>query len=73
MSETEEIIEEVQQPKKNKAADFRKAYGYSLTMSKLMKKWGCATPEAYRALRRKHRKDKYIGPKKEKKRVEEKE
>jgi hypothetical protein len=57
-------------PSKNKAAEFRKANGYSLTFAKLMKKWGCATPDEWRALRKKHQKEKYVGPKKEKPVVE---
>ena len=37
--------------KKNKAADFRKANGYSLTFAKLMKANGCATADEWRTLR----------------------
>lgn len=59
-------IEEVKK-KVKKAEIFRKEHGYSLTMSKLMKKWGCATPEEWRILRNKHEKENYVGPKKEKK------
>jgi hypothetical protein len=56
--------------KVDKAAKFRKENGYSITMDKLMKKWNCESVEAYRALRRKHQKENYIGPKREKKAVE---
>jgi hypothetical protein len=56
--------------KKSKAEVFRKANGFSLTMSKLMIKWKCATVDAYRAIRRQHKKENYIGPKREKKPVE---
>ena len=54
-------------PKISKAVEFRKDKGYSITFSKLMIKWNCSTPEEYRAIRSKHRKEKYIGPKREKK------
>jgi len=62
-------VEEVKQVK-NKAATFRKANGYSLTFFKLMNKWSCSTPDEWRALRKKHKKENYIGPKREKKPVE---
>jgi hypothetical protein len=35
-----------------------------------MKKWNCSTPDAWRELRRQHKKENYIGPKREKKAVE---
>ena len=56
-------------PKPEKAKNFRKTHGYSLTMSKLMKKWNCASIDAWRTLRNKHKKDHYVGPKTNKKRV----
>lgn len=56
--------------KKSKAEVFRKENGFSLTMSKLMKKWKCYTVDAYRVIRRQHKKENYIGPKREKKPVE---
>jgi hypothetical protein len=56
--------------KVSKAVVFKKAHGYSLTFSKLMKKWNCSTPDAWRELRRQHKKENYIGPKREKKAVE---
>jgi len=37
--------------KKNKAAEFRKEHGYSLTFAKLMKANGCATADEWRTLR----------------------
>lgn len=37
--------------KKNKAADFRKEHGYSLTFAKLMKANNCATADEWRTLR----------------------
>jgi hypothetical protein len=72
MSETEiqHSQEEVaQKPKAEKAKKFRKEFGYSLTMSKLMKKWNCQTPEAYRKLRNKHKKEHYVGPRTERNKV----
>ena len=60
---------EVLQPKKN-GEKFRKEHGYSLTMSKLMEKWNCKTPDEYRVIRKKHKKENYIGPTKPKKIVE---
>lgn len=56
--------------KGSKATAFRKANGFSLTFDKLMKKWNCATADEWRALRKQHKKEGYIGPKKEKKPVE---
>jgi hypothetical protein len=47
--------------KKNRAAEHRKAFGYSLTFAKLMKKWNCTTADEWRALRKKHKKENYIG------------
>lgn len=58
----EEIIIKVK-----KADIFRKANGFSLTMSKLMAKWNCSTPEDYRRVRAKHKKENYVGPRKPKK------
>ena len=79
-SHAEKVWEEEQEFLKNnqeeviikvdKAKKFRSENGYSLTMSKLMEKWGCKTVEEYREVRRKHCKENYIGPKKEKKKVE---
>ena len=57
--------------KKNKAAEHRKEFGYSLTFAKLMKKWNCATADEWRALRKKHKKEKYIGEPKPKVKAEE--
>lgn len=57
--------------RKNQAAEHRKAFGYSLTFAKLMKKWNCATADEWRALRNKHKKEKYVGEPKPKKEVEE--
>lgn len=53
----------INQNRPKKAENFRKATGYSLTMSKLMKKWNCTTPDEWRVLRKKHKKENYIGPK----------
>lgn len=47
--------------RKNKAADFRKENGYSLTFAKLMEKWNCATADEWRELRKKHKKEGYVG------------
>ena len=61
---------DVEEKKKvNKAVEFRKAHGYSITFSKLMKKWNCATADAWRRVRRDHKKENYVGPRKEKKKV----
>ena len=38
--------------KGNKAEAFKKKHGYSLTMSKLMEKYGCKTIEDYRLKRK---------------------
>ena len=57
--------------RKNQAAEHRKAFGYSLTFAKLMKKWNCATADEWRALRKKHKKEKYVGEPKPKVKVEE--
>ena len=53
--------------KVSKAKTFKIANGYSLTMSKLMAKWNCSTPDDYRRVRTKHRKENYVGPRKVKK------
>ncbi len=53
-------------PKVNAAEIHRKEKGYSITFGKLMKKWNCATPDEWRALRAKHKREKYVGPVKEK-------
>lgn len=63
-------VEEVLKPKASKAKAFRDANGYSLTFAKLMKKWNCATQDEYRAIRRAHKKEGYVGPTKEKKKPE---
>jgi hypothetical protein len=49
--------------KVNKAEAFRKAYGYSRTMSKLMDKHGCKTVEEYREIRKAARKARKKTPK----------
>lgn len=36
---------------------FKKQYGYSRTMSKMMRKHNCKTPEEYRVFRKKARKE----------------
>ena len=41
--------------KVDKAAKFRKENGYSLTMSKLMAKYGCKTVEEYRIVRKENK------------------
>jgi AmiR/NasT family two-component response regulator len=46
-------------PKAEKAKKFRQAFGYSLTMSKLMKKYDCSSPEAYRKIRNKNKKSRH--------------
>ena len=43
-------------PRESKAEAFRKKHGYSLTMSKLMDRYGCRSLEEYRALRKDNRK-----------------
>ena len=52
----DEYQSEVKRPQESKAEAFRKKHGYSLTMSKLMEKYGCRTLEEYRKLRQENRK-----------------
>lgn len=47
--------------RKNQAEAHRKEFGYSLTFAKLMKKWNCATADEWRELRKKHKKEGYVG------------
>jgi hypothetical protein len=47
---------DIKKPRENKAKAFQEKHGYSLTMSRLMEKYGCRTLEEYRAMRKENRK-----------------
>ena len=43
--------EESASPKKSNGQIFKEQYGYSKTMKRLMKKYGCSTVQQYRKIR----------------------
>lgn len=67
-AEYEEEVKVVIDPLE-KSRNFKKANGYSITSSKLMKKYKCGTFEEYKVIRKKHKKEGNVGPRRPKKPV----